>query len=155
MSRTVVITGCSTGFGRQLAEELARKGDCVYATMRGTKGKNAGSAGELESLAADKKLELRVLEMDVTCSDSVDAAAQKVLENSGAPDVVVNNAGQMFGGVTEAFSAEEFTRQLDINVTGIHRVSRAFLPAMRKKGRGLIINVGSIAGRLTVPFFGL
>jgi NAD(P)-dependent dehydrogenase (short-subunit alcohol dehydrogenase family) len=69
--------------------------------------------------------------------------------------VVINNAGQMFVGFTEAFSPEELTKQLDINVVGIHRVGRAFLPAMRKRGQGLIINVSSIAGRLSAPFFGV
>jgi NAD(P)-dependent dehydrogenase (short-subunit alcohol dehydrogenase family) len=68
---------------------------------------------------------------------------------------VVNNAGQMFVGLTEAFSADEMTRQLDINVVGTHRVSRAFLPEMRKQGRGLIVNVSSVAGRLAIPFFGV
>jgi NAD(P)-dependent dehydrogenase (short-subunit alcohol dehydrogenase family) len=155
MSRTVVITGCSTGFGRQAAEQLARRGDRVYATMRGTEGKNAGVAGELSNLAESEGLDLRVLELDVTSTGSADAAAAKVLEESGAPDAVINNAGQMFVGFTEAFTPDELANQLDINVVGIHRVSRAFLPAMRKAGKGLFINVSSVAGRLSAPFFGV
>lgn len=155
MSRTVVVTGCSTGFGRQVSEQLARKGDRVYATMRGTEGKNAEIARALQALAAAESLDLRVLELDVTSTSSVDSAAAMVLAESGAPDVVINNAGQMFVGFTEAFNDDEFTTQLDINVVGIHRVSRAFLPAMRKRGKGLIINVGSTAGRVGAPFFGV
>jgi NAD(P)-dependent dehydrogenase (short-subunit alcohol dehydrogenase family) len=155
MKKTVLITGCSTGFGREMSESLARKGDRVYATMRGVKTSNAKIARELEALAAKEKLDLRVLDLDVTSSTSVDAAAAKVLAESGAPDAIVNNAGQMFVGVTEAFSADELAKQLDINVVGVHRVNRAFLPAMRKRGQGLVMNVGSIAGRMSLPFFGV
>jgi NAD(P)-dependent dehydrogenase (short-subunit alcohol dehydrogenase family) len=155
MKRTIVITGCSTGFGRELAEGLARKGDRVYATMRGVTKSNAKIAGELQALATKEKLDLRVLELDVTSSSSVDNAAAKVIAESGAPDAVVNNAGQMFVGVTEAFSSDELAKQLDINVVGVHRVTRAFLPAMRKRGRGLVMNVSSIAGRMSLPFFGV
>lgn len=155
MSKTVVITGCSTGFGREAAEKFARQGARVYATMRGVNGKNAGVAGELQDLAAAASIDLRVLDLDVTATASVDAAAAKVLEESGAPDVVINNAGQMFVGITEAFDDDEFARQLDINVVGVHRVTRAFLPAMRERGDGLFINVTSVAGRVAVPFFGV
>lgn len=155
MSRTIVVTGCSSGFGRQVSEQLARKGDRVYATMRGVEGKNAGVARELRELAAAENLQLNVLELDVTSTGSVDEAAAAVLAGSGAPDVVINNAGQMFVGFTEAFSADQLTKQLDINVVGVHRVSRAFLPAMRKRGRGLFINLSSIAGRASLPFFGV
>lgn len=153
--KTIVITGCSSGFGRQVSEQLARRGDRVYATMRGIGDKNAAIANELRALAKAENLDLRVLEMDVTSSHSVDAAAKTVLAESGAPDVVVNNAGQMYIGFTESFTAEELTRQLDINVVGIHRVNRAFLPAMRKQGKGLFINISSVAGRLSAPFFGV
>ena len=155
MSRTIVVTGCSSGFGRQVSEQLARAGDRVYATMRGVDGKNSEIAGTLRELAASEKMDLRVLELDVTSQESVDAAAAKILKESGAPDVVINNAGQMFVGFTEAFTAEELTHQLDVNVVGIHRMNRAFLPAMRKRGDGLIVNLSSVAGRLAAPFFGV
>jgi NAD(P)-dependent dehydrogenase (short-subunit alcohol dehydrogenase family) len=155
MSRVVVVTGCSSGFGRQLAERLARRGDRVVATMRGTTGKNSAVARELDELASRESLDLRVLELDVTSTDSVDAAAATILAEPGAPDVLVNNAGQMFVGFTEAFTAEELTRQLDVNVVGIHRMNRAFLPAMRQRGSGLVVNLSSVAGRLGAPFFGV
>lgn len=155
MSTTVVVTGCSSGFGRQVSERLARGGDRVYATMRDISGKNSGIAGELRTLAAAERLDLRVLELDVASTASVDTAAAQVSKESGAPDVVINNAGQMYVGLTEAFSPDEFTKQLDINVVGIHRVCRAFLPAMRKRGTGLIVNLSSTAGRVGVPFFGI
>ena len=152
MSRVVVVTGCSSGFGRLVSEALARKGDRVYATMRESEGKNVGIAGELLTLSAAEGLDLRVLELDVTSTRSVDAAAARVLSESGAPDVVINNAGQMYVGITEAFSADEVTNQLDVNVVGVHRVNRAFLPAMRARGAGVVINISSVAGRIGVPF---
>lgn len=153
--KTIVITGCSTGFGRMAAERFAARGDRVYATMRNTEGKNREKAESLRSLAQAEGWALEVLDLDVTSDASVAEAASAVLDGSGAPDVVINNAGQMYCGVTEAFTAEEFTRQLDLNVVGIHRMCRAFLPAMREEGHGLIINLSSIAGRMAVPFFGL
>ncbi len=155
MSKTIVVTGSSSGFGRQVAEQLARRGDRVYATMRGVDAKNAGVARALRERADAEGLDLRVLDLDVTSTASVDAAAGKVLAESGAPDVVINNAGQMYVGFTEAFTPDELATQLDINVVGIHRVNRAFLPAMRARGEGLIINLSSIAGRLGAPFFGV
>jgi NAD(P)-dependent dehydrogenase (short-subunit alcohol dehydrogenase family) len=153
MKKTVVITGCSSGFGKQLSLDLARRGDRVYATMRGTQGKNADSAAELA--AASDGIDLTILELDVTSTASVDAAAAIILAEVGAPDAVVNNAGVMLTGFTEAFTAEEMTAQLDVNVVGIHRMNRAFLPAMRQRGQGLIINLSSVAGRLSAPFFGV
>lgn len=155
MGRTIVITGCSSGFGKQLAVQLAGRGDRVYATMRATQGKNAAVAKELGELAAGEGMDLHVLELDVTSTDSVEAAAAAIFAESGAPDVLVNNAGVMFTGFTEAFTVEELAAQLDVNVVGIHRMNRAFLPAMRKRGQGLVINLSSVAGRLGAPFFGV
>ncbi len=155
MPKTIVITGCSTGFGLLAALRFAREKNCVYATMRGVDGKNTEAAGALLSAAEVEGLDLRVLEMDVTSEASVQTAAETVVAESGAPDVVINNAGQMFVGLTEAFTPEELARQLDVNVVGVHRVSRAFLPAMRAQKDGLIINVSSIAGRIASPFFGV
>jgi NAD(P)-dependent dehydrogenase (short-subunit alcohol dehydrogenase family) len=155
VSRTIVITGCSTGFGYDAALRFARRGDRVYATMRGVDGKNQGPAGELRRAAADEGIDIRVLEMDVTSEASVQAAADSVLSESGAPYALINNAGQMYMGFTEAFTADELARQLDVNVVGIHRVNRAFLPAIRAAGDGLIINVSSVAGRFGAPLFGV
>lgn len=155
MTQTFVITGCSSGFGYDLALKLARRGDRVYATMRAPDGKNANAAQALRDLADTEGLDLRVLDLDVTDDASVDAAAETVRDESGAADVVVNNAGQMFVGITEAFTAAELTRQLDINVVGVHRVNRAFLPAMREVGSGLVVSISSTAGRCAVPFIGV
>jgi NAD(P)-dependent dehydrogenase (short-subunit alcohol dehydrogenase family) len=155
MSRTIVITGCSSGFGKLAAERLARGGDRVYATMREISGRNAPKAKEIEAIAKEKGLDIRVIELDVTSTESVNAAAARVSEESGGADVVINNAGQMFVGITECFDEQELTRQLDINVVGVHRMNRAFLPTMRAQSSGLVINISSIAGRIAIPFFGV
>lgn len=149
----IVITGCSSGFGLLAAKAFATRGDRVFATMRNIQGKNSAAAAELRAHAQAGGLQLEVVELDVTSDASVAAAAKTIVSQAGAPDVVINNAGQMYFGLTEAFTGEEVARQLDINVVGLHRVTRAFLPALRAKGSGLFINVSSIAGRLAVPFF--
>lgn len=162
MQNTIVITGCSAGFGHQLAEKLARQGHRVFATMRGVKGKNAQIAQQLHELARQESLDLHVIELDVCSATSVAAAKEQVLAKSKIRaskadriDVVINNAGQMFGGLSESFTDTEFSSQLDTNVVGVHRVLRAFLPTMREQGEGLVINISSVAGRIAVPFMAL
>lgn len=147
--KKIVITGCSTGFGFQAAQVFANRGDQVFATMRNANGKNSEAAANLRAASSN----ITIVDLDVLSDESVEQAATSILETGGAPDVVINNAGQMYVGLAEAFTADELTRQLDINVVGIHRVNRGLLPAMRKAGRGLIINVSSIAGRFGAPFF--
>jgi NAD(P)-dependent dehydrogenase (short-subunit alcohol dehydrogenase family) len=151
MSRRVLITGTSTGFGRDAAERLARRGDHVFATMRDTGGKNAGHREALEQLAKQEGLRLRVLPLDVTDQASVDAAVAAALAEAGGVDVVVNNAGIAAIGVTEAYTAEQFEQIFAVNVFGAVRVNRAVLPAMRRQRSGLLIHVSSGAGRVTVP----
>ena len=155
MSRLIVITGCSTGFGRDAALRFARNGDRVVATMRNSTGKNAENAQVLTHAASNERLDLSVAEMDVSSGESVNSAAKHILESKGTPDVLINNAGVMYLGISEAYTEEEFTNQLDVNVVGVHRVGRAFLPAMRRAKSGLIINVSSVAGRLSGPTFGI
>lgn len=147
--KKILITGCSSGFGYLAAKQFAQRGDQVFATMRNPDGKNQQPAAELRSAG------IKVLDLDVTSDASVNASCAKVVAEMGAPDVVINNAGQMYVGVTEAFTSEELTQQLDVNVVGIHRINRALLPAMRQQQSGLIINVSSIAGRFGAPFFGV
>lgn len=151
----VLITGCSSGFGYEAAKTLASRGHTVYATMRGVDGKNADVAQELRAFADDEGVDLHVAELDVTSDSSVRSTVDGMLAEAGHIDVVVNNAGQMYVGITEAFTDEQLARQLDINVVGPHRVARAALPSMRDRGEGLIINISSVAGRFAIPFFGV
>jgi NAD(P)-dependent dehydrogenase (short-subunit alcohol dehydrogenase family) len=149
MSKTILITGTSSGFGRDTAETLFRAGHTVYASMRGPQGKNQEAAEAL------RKLGIKTVELDVSDDASVEAGVKKVLAEAGKIDVLINNAGIGSAGVTEAFTAEQAKLVFDTNVIGLFRVTRAVLPAMREKRDGLIINIGSILGRVTFPFSGI
>jgi len=149
MSKTILITGASSGFGRDTAETLHHAGHTVYASMRGVQGKNLDAAEGL------RKLGIKTVELDVRDDASVEAAVESVLAEAGAIDVLVNNAGIASAGVTEAFTAEQANVIFDTNVIGLLRVTRAVLPSMRERRDGLIINIGSILGRVTFPFVGI
>jgi NADP-dependent 3-hydroxy acid dehydrogenase YdfG len=149
MSKTILITGASSGFGRDTAETLFRADHTVYASMRGTQGKNREAAEAL------RKLGIMTVELDVSDGASVEAGVKKVLVEAGKIDVLVNNAGIEWAGVTEAFTAEQAKLVFEKNVIGLLRVTRAVLPSMRENRDGLIINIGSILGRVTFPFFGI
>jgi len=155
MNKTVLITGCSTGFGRTSAEAIARRGYRVFATMRDSTGRNRSHRDALESLAKQENLPLRVLEMDVTNDESVASAVRDALNSSEQIDVVVNNAGVAQLGITEAYSIAKMQQLFEVNVFGVARVNRAVLPAMRRQRSGLLIHVSSAAGRLVLPYFGI
>jgi NAD(P)-dependent dehydrogenase (short-subunit alcohol dehydrogenase family) len=151
MSKVVLITGASTGFGRDGAERLARRGHQVFATMRDSRGRNAEHRAALEQVAADEGLALTVLDLDVTKDGSVRDAVKEALDRAGRLDVVINNAGFAALGVTEAFTTEQFEQVFSVNFSGVVRVNRAVLPSMRRQGSGLLIHVSSGAGRCVVP----
>lgn len=123
--------------------------------MRNANGKNAERKKELEQLASKESLQLQVLELDVTHSASIDKAVETIIAEDGTIDVLVNNAGVMFVGITEAYSLEQVQKQFDVNFFGIARMVKAVTPHMRKAGDGLIINTTSLAGRLAFPYFGV
>jgi NADP-dependent 3-hydroxy acid dehydrogenase YdfG len=149
MSKTILITGASTGFGRATVEASARAGHVVFASMRDPQAKNRDPAKDL------RKKGIAVVDLDVSSDASVDRAVKEVLELAGRIDVLVNNAGIASAGVTEAFTADQAKVVFNTNVVGLLRTSRATLPTMRTQGDGLIINIGSILGRVTFPFFGI
>jgi len=149
MSKVILITGASTGFGQHTALTLASSGHQVFASMRDPLGKNKVHAEKLKAAGAS------VVDLDVTNQQSIAKAVQAVEAIAGRIDVLINNAGVASAGVTEAFSSEQMTALFDVNVFGVHRVTQAVLPLMRDKKNGLIINVGSILGRVTFPFFGI
>ncbi|HWY24102.1 MAG TPA: SDR family oxidoreductase [Nevskia sp.] len=139
----VLITGASSGIGRCCAEYLHRRGFRVYGTSR--------RAPESSEAAAS----YRMIALDVTTDESVQAAVALILEREGRIDVVMNNAGDGIAGAVEDTSVEEAKRQFETNFFGALRVCRAVLPSMRARGAGLIVNVSSLGGLLGLPFQGL
>src|SRR5579864_9847075 len=155
MAQTILVTGSTSGFGRLTVETLARQGYRVFAGMRAVAGKNALAAEELRVLAQRERLALHSIEIDVTDDASVERAIASLVGITGRLDVVVNNAGVSYSGPLEAFTLEQVQQQFETNVFGVLRVNRAALPHMRKQGSGLLLQIGSIAGRLALPFQGL
>jgi NAD(P)-dependent dehydrogenase (short-subunit alcohol dehydrogenase family) len=150
----ILVTGCSSGIGRLIAETLARKGFQVFATMRAVQDRNANAARELCELAARESLSLRVLELDVTDDASVRRAVTVVLAHTDRIDILINNAGYALLGVTEACTLEQVQRILNTNFLGAVRMNRAILPHMRLRGSGLLVHISSGAGRMALPGLG-
>jgi len=98
---------------------------------------------------------IAVVEFDISNDASVDHAVKEVLADAGRIDVLINNAGIASAGITEAFTADQAKVVFNTNIVGLLRTNRAVLPTMRAQGDGLIINIGSILGRVTFPFFGI
>lgn len=148
--KNIIITGSSNGFGFKAAKDFADKGYRVFATMRKPDGKNAEKKAELEAHSAH----IHVADMDVTDDTSVKEAIAAILAEAGSVELLINNAGIMYLGITEAFSVAQAHFQMETNYYGAIRVMQAVLPAMRTAGAGLIINTSSLVGRMSPPFFG-
>ncbi|HVZ79386.1 MAG TPA: SDR family oxidoreductase [bacterium] len=143
-----LVTGCSTGIGYETALGLARQGHQVFATMRDLK-----KAVPLR--AAAKGLRLEILPLDVDRTVSVRKAVGRILRKTGRIDILVNNAGWGAFGALEEFTDAEIRAQFETNVFGLLRVTQAVLPAMRAQGGGKILQIGSLAGRMTFAGIGL
>jgi NADP-dependent 3-hydroxy acid dehydrogenase YdfG len=138
--KNVIITGSSSGFGLLAAKDFAGKGYQVFATMRNPEGKNAAVKSELESHSTN----IKVVEMDITEYASVTKAMESIFAQTEKIDILLNNAGIMNLGITEAFSVEQANHQMETNYYGVIRTMQAVLPGMRKAGEGLIINTSSL-----------
>ena len=149
-SKIVLVTGATAGIGRMSALYLARQGHHVIAT-----GRKVAELAKLKAEAAG--LELDTLVLDVTSEASIANAVGEVdaITNGHGLDVLVNNAGFGVLGPTAEISDAEMRRQYETNVFGLMNVTRAFLPRMRDRRSGRIVNVSSVGGRLTLPFFGV
>lgn len=150
--QSILITGCSSGFGRLGAEHYARLGAKVFATMRNVP---RPEAEELSKLARDEKLDITVLDLDVLDDEMVNrAVAEAEKAAGGGLDVLVNNAGIGITGPIEVQDMEATRLAFDTNVFGYHRLVRAVLPAMRKRKSGHIFAISSQLGRVINPFSG-
>jgi NAD(P)-dependent dehydrogenase (short-subunit alcohol dehydrogenase family) len=145
---TILITGATSGIGRHAALHLAAKGHRVIATGRSEKA--------LAELKAEEP-QIETLRLDVTDTASIAEAKAAVAALTGGEglDVLVNNAGYGMLGPTEMITDGDMRAQYEVNVFGLMNVTRAFLPRMRERGRGRIVNVSSLGGIYTLPFFGV
>jgi NAD(P)-dependent dehydrogenase (short-subunit alcohol dehydrogenase family) len=151
MSKTIVITGASSGFGALSARALADAGHTVYAGMRETAGRNAPAVTAAKQYAAQKDVDLRSVELDIAAQDSVDAAVETIISEQGSLDVLIHNAGHMVTGPAEAFTPEQIAELYDTNVLGTQRLNRAALPHLRAQGQGLVLWIGSTSTRGGTP----
>jgi NAD(P)-dependent dehydrogenase (short-subunit alcohol dehydrogenase family) len=146
---SILVTGASSGFGRLSAEHFARLGAKVFATMRNLP---RTQADELRAIAARDKLDIDIIEIDVTSNDQVASGVARALSaNGGRLDVLVNNAGIGISGPVELQDMEATQLAFETNVFGCHRMARAVLPAMRAAKKGAIFSISSQLGRLIVP----
>ena len=142
-TRTALVTGASSGIGEDVARRLQALGYTVYGAARRT--------DRLRALAADG---IRPLPMDVTDDASMSAGVNRILEETGRIDVLVNNAGYGSFGAVEDVPMDEARRQFEVNVFGLARLTQLVAPHMRAQGSGTIINISSMGGRLTTPLGG-
>ncbi|UJR85285.1 SDR family oxidoreductase [Sandaracinus amylolyticus] len=144
-NKTVLVTGSSSGFGRDIAKHFAAQGWNVVATMR-----TPSDARELAELP-----NVLVTPLDVQDRASIDAAVEATIARFGRIDVVVNNAGFGLFGLFEATPREKVLEQLEVNVIGLMDVTRAVLPQLRAQRSGVVVNVTSGAGVFTLPMSSL
>lgn len=137
---TVLITGCSSGIGRSTALTFLEDDWTVYATAR-----------DIEDLADLEDAGCETAGLDVRSEGQIEQVVERVIDEDGRIDALVNNAGYGLFGPVEEVSTENFERQLDVNLLGPHRIVRAALPHMRRQGRGVIVNVSSVLGRVALP----
>jgi NAD(P)-dependent dehydrogenase (short-subunit alcohol dehydrogenase family) len=139
MNKIILITGISSGFGKEAARLLAEKGHIVYGTVR---------------RSIEQTPSVNYLTMDLTDTASIKNAVSVILEKEGRIDVLINNAGMHIGGPVETSPLENIKLQMDTNFMGTVSLTREVLPLMRKQGGGLIINFSSIGGLMGLPFQG-
>ena len=137
MSKVILITGISSGFGKQTAKLLAEKGHIVYGTVRKD---------------SEPDQQVHQLKMDLTDTESIQKAVSMVMAKEGRIDVLINNAGMHSGGPIETSPIENIKLQMDTNFLGLVLITREILPIMRNQGGGIIINFSSIGGLMGLPF---
>lgn len=146
--KTVLITGAAGGFGGVIIEALRKEGYTITGAMREINGRNKAVAETLRSQG------VTIVEIDVTCDESVALGVQQAAAHMGSIDILINNAGLGAGGIQEGFTADDWKKVFDVNVFGVQRMTRAVLPYMKQRQRGLLILISSLSARLSIPFQG-
>jgi len=137
MKKVILITGISSGFGKEAAKLLSESGHIVYGTIR------------RDCETSDK---INVVRLDLTDSLSIKKAVETVIQKEGRIDVLINNAGMHTGGPIETIPSEYIKLQMDTSFYGLVQLTREVLPVMRQQGSGMIINFSSIGGLMGLPF---
>ena len=138
IEQIALISGCSSGIGFATAVEMARNGFFVYATMR-----DLEKSENLKNVVNTESLSVSILQMDVGKQETIDAAIEKILQEKGRIDVLVNNAGFMRMGSLEDMSMEYFIDQMDTDFFGPIRLLKKVIPVMREQKSGHIFNIFS------------
>ena len=146
--KVAIVTGSSSGIGFETSLLLAKNGFHTFATVR-----NLEKAKTIKDISEKGELPIQVVELDVNCDISVNAAINKIKDEANRIDVVVNNAGYSLIGALEDLSMDEIKAQFETNLFGTIRVMKTVLPIMREQQTGAIVNVSSMAGRVGFPLF--
>ena len=141
MGKVILITGASSGIGKDAALRLIKEGHMVY-----------GAARRIEKMKDIEQAGGKAIKMDITKEDEVKYAVDQVLNEQGRIDVLFNNAGFGIFGAVELITIEEARRQFDVNIFGLARITKEIIPQMRKQGSGTIINTSSVGGKVYSPF---
>ncbi|UBM58779.1 SDR family oxidoreductase [Marinilongibacter aquaticus] len=142
MQKTVLITGASSGFGKETAKLFQKKGWKVIASMRSPEKES--ELNQLENVL--------VVGLDVQDTNSIKAAVEAGVDKFGTIDVLVNNAGYGLMGVFESATREQIQNQFEVNVFGMMQTTQAALPYLRKNGKGTIVNISTFGGITAMPF---
>ena len=145
MNKVILITGASSGIGKETAKLFQTKNWKVAATMRSPE-----KAADLQNI-----VDVECIRLDVTDVDSIKSAITETLDKFGQIDAIVNNAGYGLVGAFEAATSEQIEKQFQTNVFGLMNVCREILPVFREQKRGTIVNVASVGGRITFPLYSL
>ncbi len=146
MEKVAVITGSSSGIGRETSLALAREGYATYATMR-----DVSKGADMLETAKGEGLEMHLLVLDVDSAESARSAMDAIIAKHGRIDVLVNNAGYGIFGAVEDVTLDEYRAQFETNFFGIIRLIQMAAPVMRASSGGHIINISSVAGRIGFP----
>lgn len=147
MKKIILITGTSSGLGMSLSIRLAQAGHIVYASMR-----NLKKASRVQAFVHAGDLSLNLIQLDVTCDESVHQAIAKIILEQGRIDCLINNAGSGYVNSLETTSIEAIKEILDINFLGVVRTTKAVMKPMRQAKRGQVINISSVGGLVGQPF---
>ena len=141
-NKTALVTGVSSGIGREIAQLLAERGAHVFGSVRNPQPANPIPGVE-------------IVRMEVTDDSSVKEAVQSIVQKAGPIQLLINNAGYSFMGALEETSVDEARQQFETNLFGVLRVTNAILPGMRQQGFGRIVNISSVLGFLPAPYMGI